>query len=508
MTGPGLTRKPLPPGLPSEQSAGSSGSSSPRRLHRSDSQQELIAARIQAARLAAQKHRLRIVVPCLTVGTTLFIYGTLAYSLLPTGMLSALANLAIISGGMIFAMSVLPTDRRLVQALLLFGVLFIIAITAYFCYWGHYLSTLLAACDGSDIPCWYTHFKTINAFFAAAINMPAVVSWLHGVVRLYTRRLLMVIWRYLFWIAAAFCMKNILELIAVACLEATSGGRPATADDLSYTPAQYTVIVCGFIVTSLLSGSTSFRNRVQARLAHRGESVQMAVAIAKLIGGRNIDNVLKVACSNFRCVTCDVITEDMLRDSQPDPTLFELSMPAKIGEVDAFISHSWSDDPDAKWAALQQWRQAFRGSHAREPTVWIDKLCIDQTAIDENLLCLPVFVAGSKKLVVLSGSTYLHRLWCVMEIFTFIQMGGSLENLELWALDESPPAPTASGNTYRRMDSVRKMRNFFADFDANRSSCYLATDRDRLFSIVEAGCGGLDKFNQEVRTMLLKASEA
>ena len=54
--------------------------------------------------------------------------------------------------------------------------------------------------------------------------------------------------------------------------------------------------------------------------------------------------------------------------------------------------------------------------------------------------------------------------------------------------------------------SVHKLRHLFSDFDAREATCYLAEDRDRLLSIVEAGCGGLDVFNSTVRTMLLKSS--
>ena len=33
--------------------------------------------------------------------------------------------------------------------------------------------------------------------------------------------------------------------------------------------------------------------------------------------------------------------------------------PRGLGDCDAFISHSWSDDPDAKWRALTSFRKKF-----------------------------------------------------------------------------------------------------------------------------------------------------
>ena len=84
------------------------------------------------------------------------------------------------------------------------------------------------------------------------------------------------------------------------------------------------------------------------------------------------------------------------------------------------------------------------------PTIWFDRMCLDQTAIDESLACLPVFLAGCRRLLVIAGETYAGRLWsgsnpsntraqthpfqltrmqrrppasfcrCVMELFTFM----------------------------------------------------------------------------------------
>ena len=63
-----------------------------------------------------------------------------------------------------------------------------------------------------------------------------------------------------------------------------------------------------------------------------------------------------------------------LADSEPNPALFEeRSAKARFGQIDAFLSHSWSDPPRAKWDALQAWRRDFVDAHEREPKVWIDK---------------------------------------------------------------------------------------------------------------------------------------
>jgi hypothetical protein len=127
----------------------------------------------------------------------------------------------------------------------------------------------------------------------------------------------------------------------------------------------------------------------------------------------------------------------------------------------AFISHSWRDSPDEKWATLQSWREGFVRDNGREPMVWIDRCarrvdsradpiaptpasssrhprrvathaltscaraasfldpscsrscCLDPTRLATVLRLLPVFCAACDKLVALRGPTYLKRLWYV-----------------------------------------------------------------------------------------------
>ncbi len=163
-----------------------------------------------------------------------------------------------------------------------------------------------------------------------------------------------------------------------------------------------------------------------------------AASIAELLGGQDPEHVLAVARRTHSCVTADKLTFEDMKDNKPNPALGVLSQRAKLGRVDAFVSHSWHDDAGLKWAALQEWREEFkREHHGREPRLWIDKYCIDQNNIDESLACLPIYLAGCSKLLILCGSTYLERLWCLVEIFVFLGMGGQLENLEVQLLQRT-----------------------------------------------------------------------
>ena len=77
-----------------------------------------------------------------------------------------------------------------------------------------------------------------------------------------------------------------------------------------------------------------------------------------------------------------------------------------MGDVSAFVSHSWSDQGALKYSHVQEFAAAHNGGDC---LLWLDKACIDQTNIDTNLACLPVFLSGCNSLLVLAGPTYATR---------------------------------------------------------------------------------------------------
>ena len=91
----------------------------------------------------------------------------------------------------------------------------------------------------------------------------------------------------------------------------------------------------------------------------------------------------------------------------PAPLLDSL----KLYRAWAFVRH---DNAEMKWVTIQDWRKKFKERNGgREPTLWIDKFCLDQENISKSLVCLPVFLAGCKTLLVVPGPTYTQRLWCI-----------------------------------------------------------------------------------------------
>merc|ERR1712070_743726 len=110
---------------------------------------------------------------------------------------------------------------------------------------------------------------------------------------------------------------------------------------------------------------------------------------AQLLGGWSTEKVLAMARERFLCVSAEKILRKDMANNKPDPALSAFTQSSKLGHVDVFVSHSWHDDAEAKWNLLQEWREDFKKLHSREPTIWMDKYCIDQNNIDESLACLP-----------------------------------------------------------------------------------------------------------------------
>jgi len=191
------------------------------------------------------------------------------------------------------------------------------------------------------------------------------------------------------------------------------------------------LVVAEALALGIIASRPRVRVMVQAYLASRGGACSSAVGIAALLGGRSTAEVQSIAFSLLRSVSAELLTaEDMARPT-PDTALYQLTEPASPHTIDCFISHSWRDNPDLKWAALQEWRGRFKTAHGREPLLFVDKYCMDSSDLTTSLMCLPVFLASCNELVILAGETYLLRLWCVVEVFCFLEMGGQADMVQL-----------------------------------------------------------------------------
>ena len=93
----------------------------------------------------------------------------------------------------------------------------------------------------------------------------------------------------------------------------------------------------------------------------------------------------------------------------------------------------------------------------------------------------------------MAGPTYCSRLWCVMEIFTFMRMGGTRERIEVKMITHKDHTHPAAAK--------KELKKQFATFDAAKAECFLPKDKHRLLAVVEAGFGDFKEFNQHVRSI-------
>jgi len=106
-------------------------------------------------------------------------------------------------------------------------------------------------------------------------------------------------------------------------------------------------------------------------------------------------------------------------------------------------------------------------------------------------MCLPVFLAGCKQLYLFCGPTFLERLWCLLEIFVYLEMGGRVDDVTLVL---APPEGVDE------VDAFFEER--FARFDVAHAKCFDPVERDRLLATIEAGFGGLDQFNASLKNVV------
>ena len=86
------------------------------------------------------------------------------------------------------------------------------------------------------------------------------------------------------------------------------------------------------------------------------------------------------ATNHFRGQPLSTLTVEMLVNQESDPSLYAQTVPAKLGQVHAFMSHSWSDDGRLKHEKLHEWARELGGDD--DKLVWLDKSCINQLNID------------------------------------------------------------------------------------------------------------------------------
>lgn len=201
--------------------------------------------------------------------------------------------------------------------------------------------------------------------------------------------------------------------------------------------------------------------------------------------------LLRKARQDLRCVPWQSLNRELFDSSSCSAeTSLELSRAVPSGaSIDLFLTHSWRDDAEQKWAALCKAGDSFRTKHHRLPTAWLDKLCIDQNSIADGLRSLSVSLMACDAVLLLFGPFYTSRLWCVWELFTltaFLPLELAVARVKMAPLNEADLASNA-------------LAQQLEDFDAATALTYDPNDRAKLIAVIEAV--GRWRFNETIHEL-------
>jgi len=402
-----------------------------------------------------------------------------AESLGPTVIASIMFVLALLSG----MLSLLPLDQRCVPLVCVFVQITVATLLLAMYSRKGFKSLLGDPCILFDIAVPCPQKATTNAI--RGTGMLLMIIWLLRAIWLKqsSSRLLNKMWRG--------CGLN----CGIASVCVLANGITVSVEGVGLPTLGYIFLWLFYTGVGFFCFQERWIHGMQSWLMSRGGASTAAAGIAQLLDGRSAEEVLANARNNFMYVSADSILQEDMFDNKPNPKLAALSKKGKLGHVDAFLSHSWHDDPAAKWACLQAYRESFKKEHnGREPKLWIDKYCLNQNRIDDSLACLPVYLAGCRKLVILCGTTYLQRLWCLVEMFVFLKMGGVRSNLEVHIIESQNTLNDGmtreiTREITREMTrevSVRETASMAVRaFNFDNARCFTDYDTERLRGVVE-----------------------
>lgn len=323
--------------------------SSPTRRPRTPSDAAALRSRLDMARASGRTFSLAVQWPMRAFGVvSLFASAiALAVTLSPLTGLSGLDRLAALLGCSLLAPvgvlavlhSLLPSNVQLARGVMialipvnlgfgLFGFIsFLLPYTAASLACAragaraHATLTVLAHHHSLAVPCWLMAVEAACEGLKVACNFSAAL-FLARAARVHAAPLA-ALWRSVGWVMVGFGALNVVPPIAALC-----GGVPTAAD--AVRAALFGVLLALGVRTL----QPAHRRAVMAWLARRGERLSAAAGVAELIGGRGVAQIEALAVPRFRCVSAEFVALAHLRDNKPDRSLFALTQPAAIGDVD------------------------------------------------------------------------------------------------------------------------------------------------------------------------------
>lgn len=95
----------------------------------------------------------------------------------------------------------------------------------------------------------------------------------------------------------------------------------------------------------------------------------------------------------------------------------------------------------------------------------------------------------------LLGPQYMTRLWCLIELFTFLKVGANVDRMTILLLCKD-------GQSSMLMNEARTAAtSMISEFDVRKATCF-SDDREMLLTVLESGFCDLSKFNEIISRAL------
>jgi len=333
-----------------------------------------IRMRLDAAHDAGRKFRQRVQLPLICTGFVIVIVslvaGTVSYAIIDSWTFHV-GYVGLPAGLAMYLLALTPADDVLIRwTLYIFaGLLLVYAVIINVTTMDDYRALPVAGARRCShalhgrVPCWWACTSVAISLFEALVCGMFAAQLLRYAVRAFSARArLEVLWKSGGQSAVTFGSCEAVRLVISASaglmymfaadsgveflgVDESTSSRSAMADGANPADVKlYFRIWIALIVSELFFGVLllhgTYRSRVQAWLASRGEAVATAAGLASLLGNRPAPEVQALARSLFRYITLDALHFDDLADGKPNPRLYKLSQPAHFGTVDVFVSHS------------------------------------------------------------------------------------------------------------------------------------------------------------------------
>jgi len=437
--------------------------------------------------------------PTLTVGSLLIAVTVFSFMILrPTspsdfgtanglGNFAAVFSLGLAFGWMLLLLAILPSDKQIVASACWLQMIVIAPMAAVLAYLG--MSQVLVSLDGDcsfqgmEVFCHSIALEGLADCAASFCTTCCMAYMLYQRLRLRQQGPLVLLSSAcratgLVWMNVglfSFALKHAVWF---------EGGCPGGL--VLHTVGLATGVL--LLLLGLVFQRPQTRRWMQLWLGSFPGTV--GAGVAALLGSRTIEEVMAVAQSNLRSISCERVK---FSDYSSKPTKdqrasnYALTEPAEFGKVDAFISCSPDDNPSLKWDALQAWRSEFKQLYRREPKIWLDQFCVSPGLdIDVSLAVLPVYIAACKRMLSFCSPRYLTCLRSVVEIFSFAEVGKTVEDLDLRVLEGEVP----------------DLKLAVESLNVWQTSCDDRLEHQQLELVLEAGYSGSQGLESIVKTVL------